>query len=794
MQWKTWLRLSPRHQWSIFRLSCGANIIAIMAFVILPSVQRDASADAGVAGIFAPAGISPRAGFPALQPYGSFFSSPTVVDLTGDGRKEILTADSTGCVWAFSATGGALLPGFPWKTGGVCDNAPRINSPLAIGDIDGDGTLEVVAGTRGSGLIDGTRGKVYVWKRDGTLVTGWPKEMAWATITNGNFPEVQTVTMANITGDSKLEIIAASTNEAGSGTDYAPNVYAWNLNGSAVSGFPVSSPKGSGLWGHLAAADINGDGYADVIIGRDEIYVYAINGQGQNLSGWPMQTYLDDARRTWGTDKYIEFTRSGPAVGDLDGDGTMELVIAGKLRDPQQNHDQIASAVMVAEPNGQRRTGWNVAKVVGPRLPNSAFSPNNQVALADLDGDSTLEIVVTFDDGTIRAFRENGDQLWSHNYANGRSLYASEVAIGDVTGDGVLDVVFGTYSYDGTANSSVGLWAVAGTTGQPLAGWPLALPNEGTGTTTAVRGIMAGPTLDDLDGDCQVEIMAHSKGGSLYVWNTTARVSAGSLAWPTARLTPLRTANRLRGVVPTTCGASIGTATSLPATVTSGLPSATMPAATSLPATATRLPATATNAPSTAPWTPGATATSGLPTATMPAATATSLRATATRMPGATATTGPVSGPIISRLSLINATTDQPIAVFDPLRDGATIDLGIVGPALNIVALTTPASVGSVGFVLDGGTRTENGAPYALAGNTGTDYAAWTPAVGIHTLVVTAYTSANRTGIAGPPVTVRFTVTSPPPASGRTILPPDEGFMAVYLPLITNGNAVIGMR
>ena len=55
---------------------------------------------------------------------------------------------------------------------------------------------------------------------------------------------------------------------------------------------------------------------------------------------------------------------------------------------------------------GQRRSGWSVAKLAGAPL-QTTYTPNNPVVLADLDNNGTLEIIVTFDDGTIRAYREN---------------------------------------------------------------------------------------------------------------------------------------------------------------------------------------------------------------------------------------------------------------------------------------------------------------------------------------------------------------------------------------------------
>ncbi|HYF64216.1 MAG TPA: VCBS repeat-containing protein [Herpetosiphonaceae bacterium] len=451
-----------------------------------------------------------------------------------------MTADSSGCVWAFDATG-KLLPGFPWKTGSACTFSPRINAPLAIGDLTGDGVVEIVAGTRGSGPNAGQRGKVYVWNIWGKVRTGWPKEMEWAYIDNGNEPEVMSVAIGDITGDGKPEVIANTSNEAGSNTNYAPNVYAWTPSGALVSGYPKSSDKGSGSWGQLALGDLDKNGKAEVVIGRDEIYFYAYNGQGQNMAGWPVRTYVDQNKTTWGTDMYMEFTRSAAAVADLDGDGANEVVMAGKVRNPalggSDPFPQSNSGVLVLGVDGSRRPGWETAKLSSNPIQTS-FTPNNQVVLADLDGDNKLEIIVTFDDGTIRAFRRDGTQLWIYNYANGLKLFASEVVVGDVSGDGKPDIVFGTYSPDGSANQYGYMLGLNGS-GQLLPDFPLTLTAEGN---AAVKGVMASPLLADVDGNCYMDIVAHSRGGTLYYWDTKARVTRKGAPWPTSRLNNTRTA------------------------------------------------------------------------------------------------------------------------------------------------------------------------------------------------------------------------------------------------------------
>jgi hypothetical protein len=118
----------------------------------------------------------------------------------------------------------------------------------------------------------------------------------------------------------------------------------------------------------------------------------------------------------------------------------------------------------------------------------------------------------------------------------------------------------------------------------------------------------------------------------------------------------------------------------------------------------------------------------------------------------------PPSGSSVASFTLVNADTDLDIG---PLSGGATINLATLPTRnLNVRANTTPAVVGSVQFGFDGNPayRTESSAPYALAGDTGGNYAAWTPALGSHTLTATPYSASGATGTPGTPLTATFTV------------------------------------
>jgi hypothetical protein len=485
-----------------------------------------------------PQAIPYQAGFPRSDATSTIeFGSPAVVDINGDGEKEVLTGDGSGCVWAWSENG-KVLPGFPLKTAGACGGTPRINGPLAIGDVDGDGAPEIVAGTRGQSNTPGERGKVFVWKANGSLLTGWPQEMDWNTEFGNGIGEVYTVALANVTGDERLEVIAGTSNNGSSGGGFdadTRNLYVWHSDGSIVSGYPTWY-RTAGIWGFVGAADLVGDAHAEVIVGRDQLYIHAYDANGQSLSNWPVQTYLNPAETKWGEDNYVEFTRNAPAMADLEGDGVVDIVIAGKVRDPLQDHDTTNTTVLVLQPNGQRKAGWTVPPLGGPPVASS-FSPSQAPALADLDDDGELEIIVTLMDGTVRAYRANGSLLWQYDYALGKPLFASEPVVGDVTGDGEVDIIFGTYSPAGSADSDARLHGL-NAAGEPLTGFPLPLTHEGNSDE---QGIRAAPTLADLVGDCDVEVLAASQAHILYVWDLPAAYSSSLMPWPTGRQNIQRT-------------------------------------------------------------------------------------------------------------------------------------------------------------------------------------------------------------------------------------------------------------
>ncbi len=105
--------------------------------------------------------------------------------------------------------------------------------------------------------------------------------------------------------------------------------------------------------------------------------------------------------------------------------------------------------------------------------------------------------------------------------------------------------------------------------------------------------------------------------------------------------------------------------------------------------------------------------------------------------------------------SLVTAPQGTPLL---NVTNGVTINLSSLPTRSLSINVIPSSSVGSVKIVFNGQVRTENVAPYALAGDANGSYMAANLGVGSHSLSVTTYGGADLTGAAGPSQTINFTI------------------------------------
>lgn len=328
--------------------------------------------------------------------------------------------------------------------------------------------------------------------------------------------------------------------------------------------------------GSPALADLDGDGTLDVVFATAAGEVHAFRGDGSALPGWPVTTDLDvlhtgSAGFTSGAvDAAVhESVLASAAVGDLDRDGAFEVVVAstqGKL--------------YVFEADGTRRAGFPVSTTPAFSAPGIRDEANRldpgflaTPALADLDRDGALEIVIGAMDRHLYVWRADGSPqpgfpilmvdrtvttvdpmtgkvTWDlvggqPRGSRGTKIVASP-ALGDIDGDGFLEIVQGTneeYVRGEDANVQLSFFAgvaglapvngrlyaidhagslsprVAGNPAGPyLPGWPvkIALFSEDLLPTVA-HGVTQGAVLGDVDGDGIDEVVVQGNNGPVYV-------------------------------------------------------------------------------------------------------------------------------------------------------------------------------------------------------------------------------------------------------------------------------------
>ena len=174
------------------------------------------------------------------------------------------------------------------------------------------------------------------------------------------------------------------------------------------------------------------------------------------------------------------------ALGDLDGDGDLDLLTASR--------NGVAVNIRFNNGSGIFSGGQNVA--VGA----NAFA----VAVGDVDGDGDLDFIApNYNGGRVSVRINNGSGSFSGNQSVVGGANTTNVALGDVDGDGDLDLV----ATEGNVNTGLGAVSVR--------------VNDGNGIFSGTQAVTVGyfpanVVLCDVDGDGDLDLIVSNRGNSIF--------------------------------------------------------------------------------------------------------------------------------------------------------------------------------------------------------------------------------------------------------------------------------------
>ncbi|MCK6529524.1 FG-GAP-like repeat-containing protein [Myxococcota bacterium] len=484
------------------------------------------------------------------------------------------------------------LPGFPMDLGASAEASPK------LADLDGDRVYEVVQVT--------TDGEVHALRGDGTPLEGWPVRVepfvavdpdrpanhrAAPAFASGSLDAdvreaiIATPAVGDVDGDGSPDVVVATL---------GGRIWAFSAQGVPLQGFPAridpahfDEPTGpenvldTGFFAAPALGDLDGDGVLDIAAGGLDGWLYAFDGQARTLPGFPVQLAFDPEGQVGQRNRIT----SSPAVADLDGDGRLDVIVGTN----QAINTSYAPVFAVhgdgnEHPGGPFLEGWPaiLAAVYAEALPYVGEGVPSAPALADLDGDGSLEVFASAvtDPGHVRSadgslFLDLGflADEWgrgSNTRETAAVMMVHSGSFGDLDGDGrpeLVDGVLGIGWITGGAadwrreefDHLLGAWQMDD--GRMLDAFPRQVEDfqffmnpaiadiTGDGAPEAISGtggylvnafdkdgaspegwpkmtgqwIAGSPAVGDVDGDGYHDVVVSTRGGWLFAWTTRGR-------------------------------------------------------------------------------------------------------------------------------------------------------------------------------------------------------------------------------------------------------------------------------
>jgi len=350
-------------------------------------------------------------------------TSPVIVDFNSDGSNDVIFGDNNGYIHIVDSNGNPILEDFfPFDTGNQIWGSP------AAGYIDGDESIDIAVTSKSKYL--------YVLDQYGLKNSFHADQFLIGTPVLGNLDE-----------DEDLEIVFG-------GYSTQAKIFAINVDGSAVDGFPVI--LGEKMQKGFALYDFNENGKDDIVLGTDSDNIYLVYDDGSIAEGFPFTTG-DKIRSA------PSVISSGSEINIVAGSTDNSLYVLnsdGTLRFSFEADDEIYTSpsfleynseififfgsdngtVYALDLNGNIHDGF-------PIYTNSPISET--IIFGDLDSNGVPEIIFGTEIGNLFIYKSassdfNNFILYDSFPASNIFPYSSSVNVEDLDDDGDLEIIGGT--------------------------------------------------------------------------------------------------------------------------------------------------------------------------------------------------------------------------------------------------------------------------------------------------------------------------------------------------------------
>ncbi len=341
----------------------------------------------------------------------------------------------TGPVWTGTVSGDGLLYG---------------EAVSLLGDVNGDGYSDIIVCAEGLPVGGNVSGFLYAYYGSSSglpLLHDWSAEL----VTNQEVTDPVVVAAAgDVNGDGYDDLIA-SMPYFWDGTSWSGKILIYHGSAVGLEATPSQEISGESFgakafgWSIGTAGDVNGDGYADVIVGAPATVVTLANeGKAYLFPGSPAGISAIPSWEGAGDQEGMRYGEIVATAGDVNADGYADVIISSPDWDSMEEPPDNWNAGRIDVYHGSI-TGLSAGASYSAYGWSSGQSFAHSLSPAgDLNGDGYSDVII-FREGTVRAYPGGADGLygaaWVIPYIGG-GWFGEEMSMaGDLNGDGFADLI-----------------------------------------------------------------------------------------------------------------------------------------------------------------------------------------------------------------------------------------------------------------------------------------------------------------------------------------------------------------